>query len=217
MSRVRIIYFFFFFVTPFFFRSNFFFLSFQNSRITRFMSLLSQYRRYHRHHLVCIMDGYGDTNDRRVGLPRGPEVFGARVNDDKRDKLKNKIMEFERRIDKNNKEHVDMLERMRMETRELERLRGVWSERGIPGVSRDWNIQEPKTKTEAPKERTEYKEYIDFKEAERKRKTSGPDRHLIAKTTKQEDVDDVVFRSLPSTLSSSSSSSSSSLKSKPKE
>jgi len=164
------------------------------------------------------MDGYGDTNDRRVGLPRGPEVFGARVNDDKRDKLKNKIMEFERRIDKNNKEHVDMLEKMRMETRELERLRGVWSERGIPGVSRDWNIQEPKTKTEAPKERTEYKEYIDFKEAERKRKTSGPDRHLITKTTKQEDVDDVVFRSLPSTLSSSSSSSSSSsLKSKPKE
>ena len=206
MSRVRIIYFFFFFVTPFFFRSNFFFLSFQNSRITRFTSLLSQYRRYHRHHLVCIMDGYGDTNDRRVGLPRGPEVFGARVNDDKRDALKNKIMEFERRIDKNNKEHVDMLERMRMETRELERLRGVWSERGIPGVSRDWNIQEPKTKTEAPKERTEYKEYIDFKETERKRKSSsGPDRHLITKTTKQEDVDDVVFRSLPSTLSSSSS------------
>ena len=116
------------------------------------------------------MDGYGDTNDRRVGLPRGPEVFGARVNDDKRDELKNKIMEFERRIDKSNEEHVDMLEKMRMETRELERLRGVWSERGIPGVSRDWNIQEPKTKTEAPKERTEYKEYIDFKETERKRK-----------------------------------------------
>ena len=63
------------------------------------------------------MIGYDDTNDRRVGLPRGPEVFGATEIDDERDQLKNKILEFEKRIDKNNKEHVDMLEKMRLETR----------------------------------------------------------------------------------------------------
>ena len=47
------------------------------------------------------MIGYDDTNDRRVGLPRGPEVFGATEIDDERDQLKNKILEFEKRIDKN--------------------------------------------------------------------------------------------------------------------
>ena len=74
------------------------------------------------------MIGYDDKNDRRVGVPRGPEVFGTSVIDGKRDELKNKIEEFEKRIDK---EHVDMLQKMRAETRELERLRGVWSERGL--------------------------------------------------------------------------------------
>jgi hypothetical protein len=166
------------------------------------------------------MIGYDDTNDRRVGLPRGPEVFGATEIDDERDQLKNKILEFEKRIDKNNKEHVDMLEKMRLETRELERLRGVWSERGLPGVSRDWNVQEAKTKTEPPHMRLEYREYIDYKEVERKRESSGPDRHLVTKMTKREGVDDVLARALPSTVSKShgdsSSSPSSALKSKSK-
>ena len=166
------------------------------------------------------MIGYDDTNDRRVGLPRGPEVFGATEIDDERDQLKNKILEFEKRIDKNNKEHVDMLEKMRLETRELERLRGVWSERGLPGVSRDWNVQEAKTKTEPPHRRLEYREYIDYTDVERKRESSGPDRHLVTKMTKREGVDDVLARALPSTVSKShgdsSSSPSSALKSKSK-
>ena len=78
------------------------------------------------------MIGYDDKNDRRVGVPRGPEVFGTSVIDGKRDELKNKIEEFEKRIDKNNKEHVDMLQKMRAETRELERLRGLVG-KGITG------------------------------------------------------------------------------------
>ena len=137
-----------------------------------------------------------------MGLPRGPQVFGATEIDEERDQLKNKVLEFEKRIDKNNKEHVDMLEKMRLETRELERLRGVWSERGITGVSRGWNVQEAKTKTE-PHMRLEYREYIDYKEVERKRESSGPDRHLVTKMTKREGVDDVLARALPSTVSKS--------------
>ena len=42
------------------------------------------------------MIGYDDKNDRRVGVPRGPEVFGTSVIDGKRDELKNKIEEFEK-------------------------------------------------------------------------------------------------------------------------
>ena len=98
-------------------------------------------------------------------------------------------------------------------------MRGVWSERGLPGVSRDWNVQEAKTKTEPPHMRLEYREYIDYKEVERKRESSGPDRHLVTKMTKREGVDDVLARALPSTVSKShgdSSSSPSALKSKSK-
>lgn len=162
------------------------------------------------------MIGYDDKNDRRVGVPRGPEVFGTSVIDGKRDELKNKIEEFEKRIDKNNKEHVDMLQKMRAETRELERLRGVWSERGLPGISRDWNVQVAKTKTEAPRERLEYKEYVDYKEAEKKRKSNGTDRHLVIKTKEEEVVDDVLVRALPSNVPRPKSRESSSLKSKAK-
>ena len=62
-------------------------------------------------------------------------------------------------------------------------------------------------------------EYIDYKEVERKRESSGPDRHLVTKMTKREGVDDVLARALPSTVSKShgdSSSSPSALKSKSK-
>ena len=52
-------------------------------------------------------------------------------------KLSKRLRSLENRIDKNNKEHVDMLQKMRAETRELERLRGVWSERGLPRVPSD--------------------------------------------------------------------------------
>ena len=120
------------------------------------------------------------------------------------------------RIDKKNKEHVDMLQKMRAETRELERLRGVWSERGLPGMSRDWNVQVAKTKTEAPRERLEYKEYVDYKEAEKKRKSNGTDRHLVIKTKEEEEVDGVLVRALPSTVPRPNSRESSSLKSKAK-
>ena len=97
-------------------------------------------------------------------------------------------------------------------------MRGVWSERGLPGISRDWNVQVAKTKTEAPRERLEYKEYVDYKEAEKKRKSNGTDRHLVIKTKEEEEVvvDDVLVRALPSNVPRPKSRESSSLKSKAK-
>ena len=74
-----------------------------------------------------------------------------------------------------------------------------------------------KTKTEAPRERLEYKVYVDYKEAEKKRKSNGTDRHLVIKTKEEEEeVDDVLVRALPSTVPRPNSRESSSLKSKAK-
>ena len=55
-----------------------------------------------------------------------------------------------------------------------------------------------------------------YKEAEKKRKSNGTDRHLVIKTKEEEEVDDVLVRALPSNVPRPKSRESSSLKSKAK-
>lgn len=65
------------------------------------------------------------------------------------------------RADKNNPEHAAALEAMREQTRALERSRGTWSRRGVPGVERDWSdVRESAKKTvPAPRSYDAYDEY----------------------------------------------------------
>ena len=91
------------------------------------------------------------------GVSRRPERFGGSVVDDERDALRRTLEAFEARVrddtfdsePRSRKAELEAaLERMRDETKELERLRGVWHERGLPGVSRDWNqVSEVSTAT----------------------------------------------------------------------
>jgi hypothetical protein len=136
---------------------------------------------------------YSDENDRRVGIPRGPEVFGASVIDSRRDELKQKLEEFEKRVDFENIEQVQMLNRMKEETRELERNRGIWNTRGLPGVSRDWNDATrtmEKNKREEPKSLIAYNEFKRNEEKQAIEENIGPNRHL-AIGLKQIDAEDV--------------------------
>jgi len=77
--------------------------------------------------------------DGPTGVGRGPERYGASVDDARRDELKRLLARFEAAVDVSDPEQVAALEDMRRETRELEQLRGVWHARGLPGVQRDWN------------------------------------------------------------------------------
>jgi hypothetical protein len=64
------------------------------------------------------------------GVSRRPERFGGSVRNEKRDELRRALEAFEARVDKNDPEQVAALEAMRAETRELERMRGVWCATG---------------------------------------------------------------------------------------
>ena len=66
-----------------------------------------------------------------TGVSRRPEKYGGSVKDEKRDELRRALESFEARVDMNDAEQVAMLEEMRRETRELERLRGVWYARHL--------------------------------------------------------------------------------------
>ncbi|OUS46748.1 hypothetical protein BE221DRAFT_73528 [Ostreococcus tauri] len=73
------------------------------------------------------------------GRSRGSEVYGERAVDDARDALRDRVRAFEARADGTNPEHARALVEMREATRAVERLRGTWSRRGLPGVARDWS------------------------------------------------------------------------------
>jgi hypothetical protein len=62
----------------------------------------------------------------QTGISRKPEKFGGSIVDDKRDELRKTLEKFEALVDKADPEQVAALEAIRSETRELERLRGVW-------------------------------------------------------------------------------------------
>jgi|AntAceMinimDraft_12_1070368.scaffolds.fasta_scaffold207689_2 hypothetical protein len=61
-----------------------------------------------------------------TGVSRRPERYGGSRQDDRRDELRALLVSFEARVDVNDPEQVAALEEIRRETRELERLRGVW-------------------------------------------------------------------------------------------
>ena len=64
-----------------------------------------------------------------TGVSRRPERFGERAEDPDRDALGRALEAFEARVDADDPEQVAALESLRRETRELERLRGVWCDR----------------------------------------------------------------------------------------
>ena len=64
-----------------------------------------------------------------TGVSRRPERFGERAEDPDRDALRRALEAFEARVDTDDPEQVAALESLRRETRELERLRGVWCDR----------------------------------------------------------------------------------------
>lgn len=107
------------------------------------------------------------------GISRKPERFGGSVTDEQRDALRAQLDAFQVRVeattDQTQKEALnEALERLRAETKELERLRGVWHQRGLPGVERDWNdITEPKQAV-PPLEDTRYKAYLEERDAEKR-------------------------------------------------
>ena len=91
--------------------------------------------------------------------------------DDSRDALRARLESFEARVRECDPEQrpalEQALEQLRSETKELERLRGVWHQRGLPGVERDWNeVVDPKN-TEPPLADARYKAYVEEKEKER--------------------------------------------------
>lgn len=61
-----------------------------------------------------------------TGVSRRPERFGGSKVDGRRDELRRMLESFEARVDVNDPEQAAALEELRRETRELERLRGVW-------------------------------------------------------------------------------------------
>ena len=73
----------------------------------------------------------------RTGVTRRPERFGASTVDEKRDELRRALEAFESRVDAGDPEQVAALEEMRRETRELERLRGVWC---VPEAACCWGV-----------------------------------------------------------------------------
>ena len=65
-----------------------------------------------------------------TGVSRRPERYGAKVDDARRDELRKLLEAFEAKVGTDgaadDPEMAAALEEMRRETRELERLRGVW-------------------------------------------------------------------------------------------
>ena len=97
--------------------------------------------------------------------------------DDERDALQRTLRAFEARVrdDASDSEHGSRkaeleaaLERMRDETKELERLRGVWHKRGLPGVSRDWNDVPEPTAAMPPLADARYAAYVEARKEREK-------------------------------------------------
>ena len=59
------------------------------------------------------------------------------------------------------------LAELREQTAELERLRGVWEERGLPGASRDWNAPTRAAEAQAPLALPEYKAFKEYEARQR--------------------------------------------------
>jgi hypothetical protein len=105
------------------------------------------------------------------GVSRRPERFGGSVVDDERDALRRTLEAFEARVREDTfdsepgsakkAELEAALERMRDETKELERLRGAWHERGLPGVYRDWNDVPEATTATPPLADARYAAYVE--------------------------------------------------------
>ena len=97
------------------------------------------------------------------GVSRRPERFGGSVADDERDALRRTLEAFEARVreDTPTAELEAALERMRDETKELERLRGAWHKRGLPGVYRDWNDVPEATTATPPLADARYAAYVE--------------------------------------------------------
>jgi len=98
------------------------------------------------------------------------------------------------RADATNPDHARELERMREHTRAIERARGTWSRRGLPGVSRDWSEWSPSagttTETRAPRSIETYDAYARYV-AKRDKTTRGARRLLRARDgteAREEDV-----------------------------
>ena len=111
------------------------------------------------------------------GISRRPERFGGSVVDDERDALRRTLEAFEARVraDPSDSEPGSRkaeleaaLERMRDETKELERLRGVWHQRGLPGVSRDWNDVPEATAATPPLADARYAAYVESRKEREK-------------------------------------------------
>ena len=127
-----------------------------------------------------------------TGVSRRPERFGERAEDPDRDALRRALEAFEARVDTDDPEQVAALESLRRETRELERLRGVWCDqptlprrpprvsvlthpspapprrhrRGLPGVQRDWNEYPEPERAVPPLEDPRYRAYKEAKAAD---------------------------------------------------
>ena len=126
-----------------------------------------------------------------TGVSRRPERFGERAEDPDRDALRRALEAFEARVDADDPEQVAALESLRRETRELERLRGVWCDqtplhaarprlradsripapprrhrRGLPGVQRDWNEYPEPERAVPPLEDPGYRAYKAAKAAD---------------------------------------------------
>ena len=111
------------------------------------------------------------------GISRRPERFGGSVVDDERDALRRTLEAFEARVraDPSDSEPGSRkaeleaaLERMRDETKELERLRGVLHKRGLPGVSRDWNDVPEATAATPPLADARYAAYVESRKEREK-------------------------------------------------
>lgn len=106
------------------------------------------------------------------GISRKPERFGGSVSDETRDALRTQLEIFEVRCanaDPGQKELLQQgLDALRAETKELERFRGVWHQRGLPGVERDWNDMKEPANAVPPLEDTRYKAYLAEREREKR-------------------------------------------------
>mmetsp|Transcript_12 Transcript_12/g.33 ORF Transcript_12/g.33 Transcript_12/m.33 type:complete len:153 (+) Transcript_12:84-542(+) len=100
----------------------------------------------------------------KTGLSRTQQ---AEMSKEEREALREKLKYFEAMVDPDDPEQMAVLLEMREHTREVERLTGVWGERGKPGVQRDWNEYNPQALAERPKDNAEFRQYKEHVQREK--------------------------------------------------